>query len=362
MATIAAAPPNEIADTPVAAPTTAQVGAASFSDLVRAHFRREEERAGGHAPASPAAEEEYRTRLDQFEDEEGKVAAAYWSTRSASAVALTVGQPSAARNPVAETEMVIRIHRVTDWLPGTSIQIANILHECDLLAIRAGEILRGTSERIAMRWIFSVQEHILGYLEREHEPAPEKERAFVVAQRRELQRIEEYYLRAAAKAGRIVYVSGMLAGAFSIAGAATIAAFVLAGHTRHWDRGIEVLLASIVAGAIGALVSVLSRMSGSHDKFNVDFEVGRPLLRRLGLYKPLVGSVFGVALFFLLASGLLMTKEPSSSATAIYFYGAIAFLAGFSERFTGVVFGDVERLISGETDAPAEQSPALPGR
>ena len=356
MTTIAAAPPTEIADVPLAPPGTAQVGATSFSDLVRAHFRREEERAGGHAPASPATEEEYWAKLSQFEREEGKIAAAYWSTKTASAVALTIGRPRAVRNPIVETEMVIRIHRVTDWLTGGSTQLANILHDCDLLAIRSGEILRGTSERIAMRWIFSVQEHVIGFLERERRPAPDKERAFVAAQRRELERIEEYYLRAAAKAGRIVYVSGMLAGAFAIAGGATIAAFVLAGQSRHWDRGTEVLLMSIVAGAIGALVSVLSRMSGSHDKFNVDFEVGRPLLRRLGLYKPLVGSVFGVALFFLLASGLLMTKEPTSSGAAIYFYGAIAFLAGFSERFTGVIFGDVERLISGDTES--EPGPA----
>lgn len=358
MTTIAAAPPKEIADTPLAPGTTAHVGAASFSDLVRAHFRREQERAGGHAPASPAAEEDYRKKLTQFELEEGKLAAAYWSTKSASAVALTVGRAHAARNPIAETEMLIRIHRVTDWLPGSSTQIATLLHECDLLAIRAGEILRGTSERIAMRWVFSVQEHVVGYLERESDHTPEAEHAFVLAQRHELRRIEEYYLRAAAKAGRIVYVSGMLAGAFAIAGAVTIAAFVLADHSRHWDRGVEVLLASIVAGAIGALVSVLSRMSGSRDKFNVDFEVGRPLLRRLGLYKPLVGSVFGVALYFLLASGLLLTKEPSSSSNAIYFYGAIAFLAGFSERFTGVVFGDVERLISGDTETPTGEEQA----
>jgi hypothetical protein len=87
-------------------------------------------------------------------------------------------------------------------------------------------------------------------------------------------------------------------------------------------------------------------MSAATDKFAVDFEVGRPLLRRLGLYKPLVGSVFGVALYFLLASGLLMTKPPQGKV--IYFYAITAFLAGFSERFTGVMFGGAERLLAGD--------------
>src|SRR5207253_2722534 len=83
------------------------------------------------------------------------------------------------------------------------------------------------------------------------------------------------------------------------------------------------------------------RMSGGDDRFSVDFEVGRPLLRRLGLYKPLVGAVFGVATYFVLAAGLLPTKTATDNQLA--FYGVIAFLAGFSERFTGVIFGNAER-------------------
>ena len=350
MNAIAATAPEEATTVPARPATTASVGAASFSDLVRAHFAREHERVE-HGAASRETEAEYHRKLEEFEREEGKIAAVYWSTATASAVAMTIGQARGRRNPVAETEKEIRLHRVTDWLTRDQSLIANVLHDCDLLAIRAGEILRGTSERITMRWIFSMQEHALGYMEREGAPTAEKERQFCTAQRRELARIEEYYLRTGAKAGRIVYATGMLTGAFVIAAAATVAAVLLSLYTRHWDSSIQVLLLCAAAGAVGALVSVLSRMSGGGDKFSVDFEVGRPLLRRLGLYKPLVGSVFGVALYFMLASGLLLTKRPAS--TEIYSYGAIAFLAGFSERFTGVVFGDVEHLVTGGEDPPA---------
>lgn len=354
-----AAPSEEATVVPTARPSTsACVGAASFSDLVRAHFQREHER-GGNGSAPAEAEAEFHGKLAQFEAEEGKLAAVYWSTGTASAVAMTIGDAAGERNPFAETEMEIRLHRVTDWLTRDQSLVANVLHDCDLLAIRAGEILRGTSERITMRWIFSVQEHVLGYVEREDAPTPEKEREFVTAQRRELARIEGYYLRAGAKAGRIVYATGMLVGALVISAAAITAALLLSHYSKHWDRSVEVLLLCTAAGAVGALVSVLSRMSGGTDKFSVDFEVGRPLLRRLGLYKPLVGSIFGIALYFMLASGLLLTKRPTGDA--IYFYGAIAFLAGFSERFTGVVFGEVERLVTGENDgasAPPEHATA----
>ena len=326
--------------------STSQVGAVSFSDLVRAHYWRERVRRSGDPAAIEAAEREFCERLEAFQRREGNLDAVYWSTRNASAVAMTVGTPNGGRNPLADTETNVRLHRVTDWVTKDVDPVADALQDCDLLAIRVREILRGTSERIAMRWLYAIEEHLLGFIEREDKPDRARQEQVAAEQRQELTRIESYYLRTAAKAGRIVYVSGMLLGAGLIATVCSVLAFLLTQHAHPWNHDVRVLLLCIGAGAVGALVSVLSRMSASTDKFAVDFEVGRPLLRRLGLYKPLVGSVFGVALYFLLASGLLMTKPPQGKV--IYFYAIAAFLAGFSERFTGVMFGGAERLLSGE--------------
>ena len=328
---------------------TAQTGAASFSELVRAHFAWDQQQRGLGGDGVDAGRE-YREALAEFEAKQGELTAAYWSTRNASAVAMTVSAARGAWNPFAETETEVRLHRVTDWVTKDAPAIADLLHECDVLAIRVGEVLRGTSERIAMRWILAVQAHLLGFIERSG--GAEASEALVAGQRRELATIEDYYHRAAAKAGRIVYVSGMLIGAAVLVALTVAAAVVLDAYTSQWDRHSQALLLCTAAGAVGALVSVLSRMSGGTDKFTVDFEVGRPLLRRLGLYKPLVGSVFGVALYFLLASGLLMTEPPKGSA--MYFYGIVAFFAGFSERFTGVIFGSAQRLIVGADGAPVD--------
>ncbi|TMM25622.1 MAG: hypothetical protein E6F97_02535 [Actinobacteria bacterium] len=334
-----------------------QVGAPSFSDLVRAHFRREQELQANGA-ASPATDEEYRARLAEFEREEGELSSVYWSTRKASAVAITVKTLSERRHLFAETEVEVRLHRVTDWVTKNAEPIAELLHECDLLAIRAGEILRGTSERIALQWIYSVQEHVLGFIERTDRRDAAKERDLVASQRRELSRIEQYYLRAGAKTGRIVYVSGMLTGATFLVTACALISVGLAIGSDYGGRKAQLLVLCAGAGAVGALVSVLARMGTGGGQFTVDFEVGRPLLRRLGLYKPFVGAIFGVALYFLLASGLLRTQPPNHSGT-LFFYGIIAFFAGFSERFTSVTFGQAEQLITGESP-PAAPPPADP--
>jgi gluconate kinase len=335
---------------------TAQVGAASFSDLVRAHYEREKERSKGRVHQN-GADGAFVEKLQRFEREEGRLAAVYWSTRNASAVALTVGTERHKRNPIADTDAEVRLHRVTDWVAKGAEPIAELLHECDVLAIRVREVLRGTSERIAMQWLYSIQEHALGFLERRDRRDIAKEQAFVRDQRRELARIEKYYLRTGAKAGRIVYVSGMVAAAsFIVAVCAGLA--IGLSFTSLWGGNVEALLLCTGAGSVGALVSVLSRMTLGDDKFSIDFEVGRPLLRRLGLYKPFVGSVFSVATYFLLAGGLLPTQ--TASGDPMFFYGIVGFLAGFSERFTGVIFGNAERLVGGDAQAPAQPQGQAP--
>ena len=328
--------------------TMEQVGAATFSDLVRAHYHREQERGNG---GFAEAESDFEKRLARFEHEEGKLAAVYWSTQDASAIALTIGPPRRKRNPITDTDADVRLHRVTDWVTKEAEPIAELLHECDVLGIRVREVLRGTSQRIAMQWLYSVQEHALGFLERRDGRNEKVEAKFVDGQRAELARIEKYYLRTGSKAGRIVYVTGMLWSAGFIVAVCTVTAISLAATSHYlWHGGkAGFLLLSTGAGTVGALVSVLSRMSSGDERFTVDFEVGRPPLRRLGLYKPFVGAVFGVATYFLLAGGLLPT---STEGDPLYFYGIISFLAGFSERFTGVIFGNAERLVGGQ--APAE--------
>ena len=345
---VAQGPPEELELEDAEPHTIEAVGGPSFSDLVRAHYKWEQARPARNGAALHKAQDEFNAKLAEFQDEEGKLASVYWSTRNASAVALTIGDARNKRNPFAETDKDVRLHRVTDWVTRNAEPIAELLHECDTLAIRAREILRGTSQRITLQLIYSVEEHVLGFIERTERRNPAQEKEIVTSQRAELARIETYYLRTGAKAARIVYASGMLIGTTFMVALCAVVGVLLKHPFGYWNGhpDAQYLLLCTGAGAVGALVSVLSRMSsGNDDRFSIDFEVGRPLLRRLGLYKPFVGSVFGVATYFLLAGGLL----PTTTATGnrLYFYGIIAFLAGFSERFTGVIFGKAEQLVGG---------------
>jgi hypothetical protein len=322
--------------------TTAQVGSVSFPELVRAHYEWEQSKG-----KNGATEERYRNALKRFQEEEGELMHAYWATKRPSAVALTVKQLHPLVRMVSDHDAAIRLHRVTDWLVRES-QIAELLHHCDTLAIKVSEVLRGTPERIAMQWIYAVQSHLLGYVERTHGRADaaslEKIRK---SQASELIEIERYYTRAATKAARIVYFWGMVIGAI-VSGLLALGLAGLLWQSGWFDepntRTAQTFFVCFAAGGLGAFVSVLMRMSS--DKFRVDHEVGRSTVRRLGSFRPFIGAVFGVTLFFLIKSGIPNVALPESDAEAFFFLGTFAFLAGFNERWTNVILGEAQQTIA----------------
>ena len=122
----------------------------------------------------------------------------------------------------------------------------------------------------------------------------------------------------------------------------------LFGALHLHQAGTQAFFACLTAGAVGAFVSVLSRMS-SPAKFELDPEVGRRAIFYLGAYRPLVGAVFGLASYFLLQSSLLQVQSGKEFATFV----VAAFLGGFSERFVKVMLHTAEGSVSG-TGAGAE--------
>lgn len=321
-----------------------QSGGVSFPDLVRAHYSWE--RAGG---GEGEAARRWRACLDAFQQQEGEIRYAYWTTQRPSAVALTMKPRHGLAAFVEADYDIIRLHRATDWV-APERAIADLMHHCDTLAIRVSEVLRGTTERIAMQWIYAVQSHLLGFVERSRGHADAQEiDAVVAAQQKELLQIEAYYDRAGEKAARIVYFWGMMAGALidGMLAAVLLGALWATGWVTHDHAdGLETFFICYVAGGLGAIVSVLTRMTSP--KFNVDYEVGRTTIRRLGSFRPFIGAVFGIALYFLISSHLLRIQVPTLRSREFFFFATFAFLAGFNERWANVLFGKAEQTLGAQ--------------
>jgi hypothetical protein len=333
----------------------ARTGSPFFADLVRDHYAWEQAQDARDGTMQHQEElgKAYHAQLEKFCAREGPITESYWCVRKPSAIVLTEKPPT--RPPRFLREQDVRIHRLNNWLmPRSSQPLVDLLHRCDELAIRASEILRGSPRRIALRSIYAIESDVLAFLERTRgQPKQPEVEEFATEAKQAVEAAEARYEDAADKVARMVYVSGMIAGFILLVPLAALGGLLISifGALHLHEAGTRAFFACIAAGGLGAVVSVLSRMA-SPKKFDIDPEVGRQALVFLGIFRPIVGAVFGLALYFLLQSSVL---QVSSDHNQFATYVVAAFLGGFSERFVKVMLHSAEGSLDG--DKPGEAQP-----
>lgn len=331
----------------------------TFPDLTWDHFHWEHHKRTGEC-AHPEAARRYRKTRAAFEDRYGEIIGEYWSIVEPSGVALTHKKVPLLLSPLMDDSR--QFHRSTDWVTRHNPALADVLFDCENLAIRISEVLRYTSESVGLKRIMAVASHVLGVIDRDEGTIDEAEAERIATKENdELRDIRNYYRRAGARIGLTVYTQGMIMGLLLIAvllvlGVTTL----LLWSSITWNGYHTRIVVSVAAGALGAFVSVLQRISSDKSKFTVHYDLGKRTLYMLGSYRPVLGAVFGVFTYFVLASGILQTKTLGDTRTALYYYGSLAFVAGFSERFTQVLAKSVEGLVPAQgtaTDSGAAPSP-----
>ena len=331
----------------------------TFPDLVRVHFRWRQ----ALRPESGATEAEqaqlgdaYHASLTTFEAEHGELVSSYWCAHVESAVALTAGRP---RSGVVRRVLSVapKFHRVSDWATKEEPDIARELHHCDELAIRAAEVLRGRNRRICIQLVMTTACHLLSLVDARGSRDPKEHEEAIALHERELEGLRHYYREAANGDAQLVYFLGMAVGIACLA-----LLYVVAGGILHADEQVEdaTIIGCLVAGAVGAVVSVIARVnSGS---FALDSDVARGYTLFLGGLRPVIGSVFGLLAYFMLTSGFVeVFKLPAEdSIKRFYFLCVIAFAAGFSERWAQdtLTGGMTGRGRTPKDAAPAEPEPA----
>jgi hypothetical protein len=107
--------------------------------------------------------------------------------------------------------------------------------------------------------------------------------------------------------------------------------------------GSRSLFAAMIGGGLGAVLSVLSRMSSG--KLQIHHDVGPSYIGWLGGIRPLLGAAFAVALYYAIR-GEVVPIEVKTGTSDIAFYFAIGFLAGFSERWVKDVLHVAEQDLT----------------
>ncbi len=325
----------------------------SFPELIYAHYAWWRELRGDGVTAETQAR--YDELRNGFQRAHGQIVRAYWCTQVESAVALTEQKRRFGGTRCS-------FYRETHWATRDEPDIANEMYRCDELAVRATTVLSGVRQRICMNLMMASAEHLMSLVDRRaaHED-PKDNEEMLEHERAAIARTEEYYKGAANGQAQMVYFGGM---ALVVLVLGVVAAIWL---SIVWAAPV----AALVAGACGALVSVVQRINSG--QFDLEYDVGRPYALFLGGLRPLIGGAFAMVITFAFTGGLLHlpvaeneTKPDRRLALLV-----ISFLAGFSERWAqdalvaavpGIGKPAVQPAAPAATPAaaPAAQPPAEP--
>jgi len=300
----------------VAAQPVSDSHAVTFSEVVYAHFNWWHHREGARRNAHAA--QAFDDARIAFEKRHGELVNAYWCSHIESAVALT--QKKRLRGALGP---LWGFHRETDWSTQDFPEVAEQLHRCDELAVRANAVLKSVRQRICMQLVFASASHLLSLVDARAGSTSETAVADAVAKESAaIDQAEGYYHEAANGQAQMAYFAGMAMVT------AVLSIFAAVYLTLAWATPV----AALIAGAVGAVVSVVQRINSG--KFELATDVGGyPCF--LGGLRPLIGGAFAMAISFAFSGGLLHLPVAAGESTdnrrlALLVLG---FVAGFSERW-----------------------------
>ena len=311
-----AAAPSEVAVQPAvqAAAQSAGTRCTTFSELVYVHF--DWWKALRKGTLTPAAAEKYAAARASFEERHGEIVSAYWCSHVESAVALTQK-----KRRVPWASPISTFHRESDWATQAAPEIAAELHHCDELAVKAKTVLTGVRQVICLQLVMACAAHLLSLVDSRVTHEEEKNAEALAREQKALAFAEEYYCDAANGQAQVSYFVGM----------AAVAAVIGVGAAVWLAIDWSAPIAALVAGALGAVVSVIQRIN--QGKFTLDYDTGRLYAIFLGGLRPLIGGAFAVVLTFAFTGGLLSLPSSVDDAHRRLALMVVAFVAGFSERW-----------------------------
>jgi hypothetical protein len=211
---------------------------------------------------------------------------------------------------------------------------------------QAKELLDGRTRMILLRSLHSLLVYLLGVLDSlepvfDSEERKHRIQAALTCAKHELDRNQAYLDQASLAAAQKRYLLGMPLGVLVVAGLVLVV-----GRMQVKDVDVRTALIILVAGGVGAVVSVMARMT--RGDLTIDSDASRLIIWFGGFFRPILGAILALALYALILAALVPIAKPESG-DQLAFFGGIAFLAGFSERWAQDMLVRTTRGIGTET-------------
>jgi hypothetical protein len=164
--------------------------------------------------------------------------------------------------------------------------------------------------------------------------------------KRQLLAARAQFERDVERAAQFRYARGIALGAvLMVVVCAAVAGIFALGHVQAIN-GI-----GLAAGAVGACVSVLQRMTKG--TLDLNAQAGHKMIVAFGALRPFVGGIFGLVTFFVIRAELISVLVlPKATGTSLAYVAVFTFVAGFNERF----FQDILANASNARQEPDSSS------
>ncbi|HEX6246475.1 MAG TPA: hypothetical protein VFZ64_01275 [Nocardioidaceae bacterium] len=293
----------------------------------------------------------YADVRDRFIREHGAISDAYFAKRMAAGVVIV--KPPGTWNRLMKTRKIkIRHDGVKAALVQPDFEAA--LWRVRRIERESGLTLSGHSRKVLLEMLFSVTVYLLSVLDslspdpkaasaQPQEDAKSRSKRIRVALEcadKEMTRLEEFLARTSENLALKFYLLGLPLGAV------TGGLLVWAVNTYRIadEESSQMLAVALGCGAIGAIISVMVRVTRQGRA--VDAVQGHLMTWLAGGFRPLIGAVFGAALYVFVMGGLIPLEIPEGQQEW-FLFASLAFLAGFNERWA--------------QDTIVRSAPTLPG-
>lgn len=158
------------------------------------------------------------------------------------------------------------------------------------------------------------------------------------------------FLQDAQRAAQLKYAKGMAVGAVVLGAVCALLGVGFALVEVQAVNGVAIL-----AGGVGACLSVLQRMTS--DDLKLNYQAGDKMLVAFGAVRPFVGAVFGMVTFCVLKAKLISALiVPQGVNEQLAFVTVFAFVAGFNERFFQDMLANASKGLGEEGSAGTSRS------
>jgi hypothetical protein len=295
----------------------------------------------------------WTTVLKEFEDENGPISDSYITSKlDSGAILLKRGHASRLPWRGRRRHLLVRLDRSDNspYEPQFDQVMWRALWTARRTERESDYLLPRRSRKVFADMLYSVVVYLLGTLDMVARRNAKSSNAVKVLQKaassakQELDELERYAERAAIRTAIRYYLLGLPLGALFLS---IVVLFVQSlDLTGQSARSYAVI--AVVAGGIGSMASVMFRITRGQ-RLSVDIQQGPWVTVFAGMFRPLIGAVFGVALYVLVQGDLLPLDVPEEYPD--HFYAGLAFIAGFSERWAQ------DTIVR---SAPIAPSPATP--